>query len=616
MKTHPERFILHVSFGAVATCIVIALVLIPSRRDLTHRAFVDGDWKRLQRLSAALTSSELAREPHFFDFLKIYMETRDLPERLNKNKPTPEEKIVAEKVFDAARSYYDKTTEPKEREALLTMMLSWYSFSDRAPVMLDLYRKYASTKSDDAKVQIQLMMLALEVGKKDEALGLVKQISTLSPDLDTRRRLAQELEWHEMPNESFDQYLPLANDGDEPSLLRILSLNEGLFRNRETGNVLAHFIQKTGKSIYDRKLAEIDTLLGDYDEAIDVYKRMLVRSPNDVRFLVSLGQLQKLRLNLDGAVITYEKAALLKPDDAEIQRNLASLTSSLGHFEESFEHLKKVISLDPQSDDLHQFTQLALSLGRRDDAIKGYEQIINLKDTTALDYRFLANLYEQKNRPLDVSRILQEGVQKFPQDSSLRVQLVWNLSDQRKDKDALALLETSSANLNSPDLLQLHLDLLLKNNQLPRALEIVRTQVTGDMAQDREIALLALNVYEQSGSLAEAFRWGQQLYTQYPDDRDITLAYARSLSALGKKEDSLHVLRPLLEQKDAEALRTAAQAATACGRLSEAEIYHSQLVSLPESTRQDWLAYGDLLRSSGKGRLARWAYQQALARES
>jgi|GEM_PF-4614078 len=613
-NSHPERFILHTCLGAVAICTGIALVLIPSQRDLAHRAFVDGDWERLRRIASSEVPTDHAAEPFFFDFLKACFATLPLQERLQKHKPTPEEKRLAARIFDASRAYYDKTTEPKERTALLSMMFFWYAFADRAPVFLDLYRKYASTHPEDPKVQTQYMKLAFEAGARDEAFGIMKHILALSPNLSTRRLLAEELEWHGMVNEAFEQYLPLAADGDEPSLLRILALNEGLFRNRETGEALASFIRKTGKSIYDRKLAEIEVLLGNYDEAITVYKRMLERKPDDVRFLVKLGKLQKLRLNLEGAEATFLKAARLSPNDADIQRALASITSSLGHFEESYDYLQRVITLDPQPEDVRQFTQLSLSLGRRDEAIKGYENIIRLKDANPLDYRFLANLYYEKNRPLEVERVLEEGVHAFPKDSFLRSQLVWSLSDLGKTKEALQLLESGGANSATPDMVQLHLTLLIQNKQLARALEVVRTQMTPDLAQNRDIALLALDVCERSGATAEACQRGQQLYALYPEDRDVILAFAQSLSAAGKNAVALSILSPLLAQKDVEALRTAADDAASCGRLREAETFRAELVNLPESTREDWMAYGDLLRTSGKGRLSRWAYRQALSR--
>lgn len=85
---------------------------------------------------------------------------------------------------------------------------------------------------------------------------------------------------------------------------------------------------------------------GDFQEAIDMYKRILEADPGHVNTLNNLGVIYFHLNDLDLASASFEKAIRLNPEYVNSYYNLACLYARSGEMPESLAVLKKAISLD------------------------------------------------------------------------------------------------------------------------------------------------------------------------------------------------------------------------------------------------------------------------------
>jgi len=117
--------------------------------------------------------------------------------------------------------------------------------------------------------------------------------------------------------------------------------------------------------------------LGQYDEAITSYDKVILLKPDDVKAHINRGAVLKLIGKMDEAIASYNKAIAIKPDSAEAYSNRGNILAELQRWAEALESYSQAISINPRYVQAHiNYANTLLSLQRLDDAILSYENAL------------------------------------------------------------------------------------------------------------------------------------------------------------------------------------------------------------------------------------------------
>ena len=133
-----------------------------------------------------------------------------------------------------------------------------------------------------------------------------------------------------------------------------------LFRNLGTFEKAEYFLRKTIALAPDREEGynTLGYLFAEYgthlDEAVELIKKALEKSPGNGAYLDSLGWVYFKQGKLDAALTELEKAVRYMPNSAEIQDHLGEVYLESGLKAKAIAAWKKAIQLEPDNTELQQ----------------------------------------------------------------------------------------------------------------------------------------------------------------------------------------------------------------------------------------------------------------------
>jgi tetratricopeptide (TPR) repeat protein len=159
------------------------------------------------------------------------------------------------------------------------------------------------------------------------------------------------------------------------------------------------------------------------DEAIRYGRQALAFLPDHFNSLALLGSAYYTKGEYALSVEFYEKAAALKPDIAEIQRNLGLAYIELKESEKAFAALKKAFAMNGEAEAAYYLGRLCYSEKRFDEALD-YAVISIQKDgKSARAYNLKGVILNQLGRYPEAVGSLQAGLVLSPGDVGLQINL-------------------------------------------------------------------------------------------------------------------------------------------------------------------------------------------------
>jgi len=125
-------------------------------------------------------------------------------------------------------------------------------------------------------------------------------------------------------------------------------------------------------------------------EAIQIYRTLLDKQPDNVDFMIALGNLYYSQQMFEKVVVLLEKVLQLEPDNRDAMANIALAHDALGHTDVAYEAFSKAVAANPTDKDLiflfavHQYEQ-----GQFNHAIQLFQQIVALDST---DFEAMSNI--------------------------------------------------------------------------------------------------------------------------------------------------------------------------------------------------------------------------------
>ena len=134
--------------------------------------------------------------------------------------------------------------------------------------------------------------------------------------------------------------------------------------------------------------------LGNYNKALEFYKKALVVNPNSEEIMVNMGVTLATIGEISSAKIYYEKAIQINPNFINAYGNLGSLLTELAKFDEAIECFKKGLTISPNHPFILNNLGYAYKLkGNIPDAINNFKKAINQDINFVSAHNNLAVLY-------------------------------------------------------------------------------------------------------------------------------------------------------------------------------------------------------------------------------
>ena len=96
-------------------------------------------------------------------------------------------------------------------------------------------------------------------------------------------------------------------------------------------------------------LAETYEQLGQFEESILIFEKVVSSSPDDILVYEKLGSLLLGQGRIKEALENFKKMISIKPDNSSAYNNTGISLNALGQIEESVEYFRKATELDPEN---------------------------------------------------------------------------------------------------------------------------------------------------------------------------------------------------------------------------------------------------------------------------
>ncbi len=505
--------------------------------------------------------------------------------------------------------------ERAERDRLFSLLMTTARESNRLRDLLPEIQKRAAADPENVQLWRTLAELALAGGDQKAAMEALRRIVALEPnDSAHHLRLAQLYEWNAAPNDAFDHYLIALRLKEPTAIERLMALAPGLYRDADLAKSLADAGNLLDRRKHAPFLARLEANIGNF-EATEGYYIALIRAPNTGVNLVK--EYARLLLDLahyNRALPVLQRILQQQPDDAPTLGARAECYFRLGDYPKSLAAYQHLVARAPDKTTVEGLLTLAESMGQFDVAADALDEWLRKSpQPRSKDFQRLAYFQGVANRPEKVREALASGMERFPQDLTLRRQLVYALSDNGQFSEAADALRPHPELKSDDELTKLNLSLLLQAKRLTDAEQFVTRELTPELVEKLGLIATVASVYEANGNWQAAMALYEKLHLKDPANVPHGIAYARLLVRANRNRDALAVLQRYLDSAAPATHELAAQVLAATRDFKRAAAHQRAFVaSQPENAGRAWEFLGDILLARGDKQGARVAYQRAI----
>ncbi|MEW6264404.1 MAG: tetratricopeptide repeat protein [Thermodesulfobacteriota bacterium] len=184
---------------------------------------------------------------------------------------------------------------------------------------------------------------------------------------------------------------------------------------------------------------------GDWEGAIEEYRKGLELNPRDLNLLNSLGVCYGQRKMLQEALTAFDQVLSLDPDNLMAHFNRGYILAMNGRAEEALESFRRAAALDPENFDvLFHRGRTALDLNLVDEALDSFQRSAGVEDRKPIVFRWLGQALLQAGRREEAVDAFKAAARHDPEDASSLSQLGVLFLERGTDLDvALSLIRQS-----------------------------------------------------------------------------------------------------------------------------------------------------------------------------
>lgn len=154
---------------------------------------------------------------------------------------------------------------------------------------------------------------------------------------------------------------------------------------------------------------------GDFTKALEYLTQAAMITPDDAAIQNNIANVYKHLNNNQQAIQHYQNAIKLDPESAEAQNNLANLYLKQNDFANALGHYHKAITLNPAHIEAHfNLALLFLKQHNLDAAMTEFRNVLRLNPDNALAMKNLADLYLQTEQYADAATLYRQSIRLQP----------------------------------------------------------------------------------------------------------------------------------------------------------------------------------------------------------
>lgn len=180
----------------------------------------------------------------------------------------------------------------------------------------------------------------------------------------------------------------------------------------------------------------------DYAGSMSAFNQAFVLDQQNRVYLIDLADILSSMGNSADAIAVYRKGLSLGFDDLIIKARFGQLLINQREFQEAYNIFTDIRKTDSTNVLINKLLAIAAArTGKRDEAIKLFETVIETNPRDITNYLNLSGLYNQAELFTRGNSTLRKGLEEFPGNSTLLLRLAQNLYVQRNFEDALPVYE-------------------------------------------------------------------------------------------------------------------------------------------------------------------------------
>ena len=475
---------------------------------------------------------------------------------------------------------------------------------------------HAKQHPDDPNAWRKLAQMARSQDDQKLEINALRRVVVLaSQDGVSAFRLGNLLQWNNQPNEAFNAYLHAMQRGANEAVEAVVTLNrQGLFRDVELFNAMEAMGGRLDRKKYGLAMARLAANLSDFKKASAYYEEILKREGENPDILNEYGLMMLDLGHHEEAIAIYSRASAVGKTKFKVLVSIAEAQFRAGKYEEALKTYRDLLRMKPHRRQLENYLRLAESMGRIEEAadiLWAFMQ--NSGEAERKDYEKQAYYNGVLGRSAALETTLREAFKKFPEDPTIRKQLLYAYSDNKKHAQAADLLATFPDLRDDKELSKFYIDLLVTAKRY-RDVEKFISELPAGTADKWELNELLVGVYYQTGNKEAIFRHYGKLYESNPGNSKWALTYAQLLLDRKRNQEAKRIVSSITGEGQPQAYKIAAQLHAADRDFKLAERYQRQyLASNPKDSGRDWGFMGDILGERGDKTGAQRSYRRAIS---
>ncbi len=199
----------------------------------------------------------------------------------------------------------------------------------------------------------------------------------------------------------------------------------------------------------DPRYAEAYSVLGDIyvntddlDNALESYRKVALLEPDNADNLFDMGSVYILKDDLANGIKCYNNAETKGYSGYRLYLNLARIYEGIGHKEQALRNYNKAVSADTLNTDLR-LARAAFDVkeGRYHEALEDLDELQQLEPDLFDGYSLRAEIYCSLGKYEEALQVVETAMEKFPEDAALKALKAKVLLQTGRSAEARQLLE-------------------------------------------------------------------------------------------------------------------------------------------------------------------------------
>jgi superkiller protein 3 len=169
---------------------------------------------------------------------------------------------------------------------------------------------------------------------------------------------------------------------------------------------------------------------GQYSKAINYLQTSLYLFPNSAPVHDMLGRTYELQGNEAAAITEYKKAMLIKPEYTQPYLRIANIYQERGDEEFAISDLRNAVSINPNFlEGKLKIADLSLNIGKTDQAIKYYKEVMNDNNYSAAALKGIAKAYFMQAQAINSQANLVSEYEYVEAENAIKQAIQYNPND-------------------------------------------------------------------------------------------------------------------------------------------------------------------------------------------